>query len=125
MVRGHLAIDAPEAPALYLPHQRHQRDLGRVRRPTEHRLAEEHAPERDAVETTNEPVVLPRFDGMRMTHLEQAPVCLSHLVCDPRPILSGSRRRASLHHLKKTAIECDADFARTDPLAKRFRDMNL
>src|SRR5689334_3222154 len=69
----HLAIDHPEAPALKLPRQQDQRDLGRVAAPAEHRLAEEHAAERDAVESAGQFLATPRFDRMGVPEGEQAP----------------------------------------------------
>ena len=111
MVRGHLTVYAREAPAFDLFDQHHQRYLRRVGCAAEHRLAEEHASQRHTVESTDEPVLLPRFDRVSQAHFEQPYIRLRHLVRDPGAVLTGSRRGTPFHHLKEAAIECDADSA--------------
>ena len=60
-----LAVDHAEVPRAQHADQVHQRDLGGVRLAREHRFAEEHAPERHAVEAAHEVAVPPRLDRMR------------------------------------------------------------
>ena len=49
VARRHLAVHTWKPPALDLPDERDQRHFRCVRYPAEHRLAEEHPPESDAV----------------------------------------------------------------------------
>ena len=64
--RRHLAVDHLEAPSCELARQHDDRDLRGVRPPAEHRLAEEHAAERDTVEAAGQHRAVPHFHGMRV-----------------------------------------------------------
>ena len=64
MVGANLTVDEVHAPAIQLPHQPRERDLRGIRLPREHRLPEEHAPDGDAVQTTDEPALAPRLDTL-------------------------------------------------------------
>ena len=52
--------------ALQQCNKRHERDLGRIVLVREHRLAEEHAAERHAVESAHEPPVAPALHRVRV-----------------------------------------------------------
>ena len=90
--RRHLRVDQREPPAADALGQVHERDLRRVRLPREHRLPEEEAPERHAVEASGELAVLPRLDRVRVAHRVQDEIRLRHLLGDPRAVLPGARR---------------------------------
>ena len=67
MRRVPLGIEENEAALLEVLDQTEQRHLRRLADVVEHRLAEERAPDRDAVKAAGKPAILPRFDGMGVT----------------------------------------------------------
>src|SRR6267143_3221808 len=64
MRRGLLAIDEAKSPRLQLAHQRDQGDFRGIGYTGEHRLCEEGAAQRYAIEPTNQLSFLPGFNGM-------------------------------------------------------------
>src|SRR5579859_852948 len=64
----HLRVDDGKAPARDALGQPDEGHLRRVRLPGEHRLSEEHAAERDAVEPPGELAFEPGLDGVRVAH---------------------------------------------------------
>jgi len=107
MTGGHLAVHAREAPALDLLDQRDEGNLRCVRHSTEHRLPEEHPAQAHAVQPADQLAVGPGLDRMGIAHVEEALVCLCHLICDPRSILAASRLGAPFHDLHEAAVQRD------------------
>src|SRR3954452_9162992 len=122
MRRCHLTIHHAEVPALELTRKMRERDLGSVGGVREHRFAEEHAPERDAVQAAAQRAVDPGLDRMRVTCSVQASVRIEHVVRDPGARLSGTRLRAGAHHLQKTGIDPYLVIPLAQPLAERSRN---
>ena len=83
----HLAIDEVEAPVGELPHERREGDLRGVGPQREHRLAEEGAAERDAVDAADELAALPGLGAVREAQREERFVGRQHRRRDP-----GARR---------------------------------
>ena len=73
----------------------------------EHRFAEEHAPDRDAVDAADEVVAVPRFDRVRVAELVQALVGRAHVGVDPGAALPRARRRARAHDGLERAVRAD------------------
>ena len=109
MLRLHLAVDEPEAPSLELPYQVHQRDLRPVRAAREHRLAEERAPDCDAVEPACQFAVHPRLDRVRHPGRVQPFVRGDHAAIDPRARLRVARSGARADDLTERGVGGDAD----------------
>ena len=84
--------------------ERDERNLRGVGLAVEHRLAEERAAERDAVEPAHQPIAVPRLDRVRDPRLVKRGVALDDLLVDPRsgvvriPIF----RRARTDHVAKS-----------------------
>ena len=98
-----LAVDQLEAPARELPRQHHERDLRRVRLAREHRLAEEDAAERDAVEPADEPVAQERLRRMRKAEPMQLAIGIRMsgvIQVPPAPGRSISAQRGSPRRMR-------------------------
>ena len=94
--RAPLHVDEPvRRPVVAQPfHQPHQRHLGGVPDPVEHRLAGEEAADRDAVQPAGQPAVPPGLDGVRPPQGVQPQVRLADVVVDPpRRAVAGPRTR--------------------------------
>jgi len=98
-----------------------ERDLGRIARPADHRFAEKGAAERDAVEPTDQLVLLPAFDAVRVADLEQAVVTRLDYRVDPRcrPVARGLG--AQRNHVGKGAVGGDAKAIGDDRLFQAVR----
>src|SRR5690348_13973187 len=82
--RCDLGVDQWKVPSLQGAAERYQCDLGSVGRAAEHRFAEEHAPDRDAVDSADQPAVaIESLDRMRVAELMKGPVRIEHSARDP------------------------------------------
>ena len=87
-----LAVDRLDAVVAAERDQRRERDLRRVGAAREHRLAEEHPAERDAVEAAGELAVDPGLDAVHAAGVVPGGVGVDHLGHDPG---AASGRRAA------------------------------
>src|SRR5262245_62257846 len=78
MRRVDLAVEEVEAPGPQLTHQRNQCDLRSIRAQREHRLAEEGAAQRDAVDAAHQLARLPGLGAVREAEFEKPQVRLLH-----------------------------------------------
>src|SRR5260221_3953909 len=125
VARGLLAVDHAAAVAAQALDQLHQRHLGGIRGAREHRLAEEHLPERDSVEPALEASVVPRLDAVRETELMQADVAFDHLGHDPCSGLSLAPAGAGLDHLAERGVHARLLRAAIDAPGERARNPEL
>ncbi len=72
----------------------------------EHRLAAENLPEREAVHAADQLLILPDFDGVRMTQLLETLPGALYFEGDPGAFLTTGG--AAFHHLEKGVIHGDA-----------------
>ena len=115
-----------DAKALQLRNERDQRDLRRIRLVREHRFAEEHAPERDAVEAADEPPVAPALDRVRIAPPVQLAIRIDHLRRDPGAALPLPRRaRARADDRAEVGVDARLERAGAHPLAQRARHAEL
>ncbi len=125
-VRGfHLAVDQAESPALQLPRQPHQRDLGGVGFAAEHGFAVEHAADRHAVETADQLAVAPGFHRMRVAGLEQAGVGRHHRRGNPGAACPLPWRGAGAHHLGEGGVDTQLEAGVAHALGQRTGDAHL
>src|SRR5581483_1340565 len=68
-----------------------------------HRLTEKRAAQRDAVKSTSEFAVPPRFDGMSVAEPKHFDIALDDIRVDPR----GFASRAAFKHFGKRGIDFD------------------
>ena len=102
-VRGvHLTVDDAERPPLELRDEMDERELRGVGHAREHRLAEERAADRNAVQAADKIAVNPGLDRVRVAGVVEGAVGLDHLIGDPRAGLARPRRGARLHHVGET-----------------------
>src|SRR6185437_11682248 len=90
-----LAVDRRDAVRAAEGDEARQGDLRRIGSSREHRFAEEHPAERDAIEAAGELAVDPRLEAVRATFLVPGAVGLDHLGNDPGARLAFARRRGA------------------------------
>jgi hypothetical protein len=119
--RKPLRVQENELSLAQMFHEGEQGDLGGVPDVVKHRLAEEGAANRDAVEATGEPAVLPRLNRVGVAELVETSIAFDDLIIDPRLRTS----RALLHDLGKGNVDPDFEgFFSDDPL-KSLRDVEF
>jgi len=117
-----LAIDEWERPRAQDGDQVRQRDLRRIGFTREHRFAEEHLPDRDAVKASDKPPIVPRLDRMCIAALMQCRVSVDSLWRDPGTRLSWPPcRRARVYNCPKIRIGAYLPALLLDALAQRAR----
>ena len=93
--------------------------------PGEHRLPEEHPPERHAVETSGEFSVLPGLYRMRVSRGMQRCIGIEHPAGDPGAALALARcLRAGSHHVAESLVEGEFKCAARQRAAQRAADMD-
>src|SRR5438067_9544179 len=96
---GHvLGIEQPEAARTQPRDQVHQRDLGGIAHAMEHALAKERAPERDAVESSDQLIALISLEAVTMAALVEFSVEHADAGVDPGARAAGLRVGAAGHH---------------------------
>ena len=118
-----LAVDQRIAPSLELRAQARHRDLRRVDPQREHRLAEEHAADRHAVDAAGQFAVHPHLDRMRQSGGVQRGVGAAHRRAEPRAGFLHARCGAAFEHARKGAIDGDPESFPLEALAQRMRDV--
>src|SRR6202012_640456 len=98
----------------------HQRHLGGVASAVKHALAEKGAAEIDAIEPTDEIVVLPDFDAVAMAKRMQPAVEVADAPVDPGVLAALLRRGAAGDHGLERTVDRDREGAGT-PLAREPR----
>mgnify|MGYP003605892069 CR=1 FL=1 len=102
--------------------KRGQRDLGTARPATEHALAEEHAPDRHAVDAAHQGVALEHFDRMGVPVAMQVDVRLAHARGDPGAVLARPwRLGACRDHLLERGVRPDLPRAVPEAAAEARR----
>ena len=91
MTGDELAVEQGKAAHLQPRDEMGEGNLGGVARPAEHALAEEGAAQRDAIEATGQPVIVPHLDRMGMAAAVECEAGGLDLAIDPglRPIVRG------------------------------------
>lgn len=114
MGRELLAIDEAEVPGLELLDEPHERHFGCVIDSCKHRLGKERAPNRYAVQSADQAIVLPGLDGMGIAKFVQSCIGVQHAFRDPSPSLWILRARpcALFHDVSKAGIERDGEHIR-------------
>ena len=118
-----LAVDEPDVPRRELADACGERDLRRIGRVREHRLAEERGAERHAVEAADQLVAPPGLDRVREAELVELAVRGDHLRDQPRAALAGPRhRRAALEHPQERRVHAQLVGPLADRLAQALLD---
>ena len=99
------------------------RSVGLVRK---HRFAEEHATQRDAVKSSDQFIVAPRFHRVCVPCRVQAVVRIDNGRRDPCPRLTGAKRgRAVLDDVVKDRVHAQLEMSVPHALAQRMGRMEL
>ena len=91
-------------PAFKLSGKMRQRDFRGVAGVAEHGFAVEHAPDADAIQASGKISAYPGFHRMSVTHFMQRAIGGNHVLVYPGTVVSGTRRRATAHHLFKGGV---------------------
>jgi DNA-3-methyladenine glycosylase I len=126
-VRGLLlTVDQREAPHAQDCDQVNQCDFRRVRLTREHRFAEKHAANRNAVKPAHEPAVAPSLHRMRVAGIVEIHVSIDDGRRYPRPGLPRPRYScARLDHGTKRGIGTDLQSLLLQTLAQRPSDTEV
>src|ERR1700721_1128380 len=88
-------------------HQMHQRHLGSVAGAVKHALAEEGAPQADAIEPADQVVVLPDLDAVGVAYSVQAHIEVADTLVDPGVVAARLRRRAARYDRLESPVDGD------------------
>ena len=99
-----LAVQQFRSAASQRCYQPCQRDFGRISGVAEHRFAAEHAGESYAIKTSDQPIVVPAFDGVRMTKSVELLIAGHDSVTDPAFISIGARACAGFNNLMESCV---------------------
>ena len=121
----HLAVDQRNVARAALGDEARERDLGRVGRAREHRLAEEHAAESYAVEPADQLPAVPGLERMGEPAPVQEHVGLVHLARDPRARHAAPRPGAGLDHRRERRVDARLVAAPADRAPEAARDPEL
>src|SRR3546814_336627 len=120
-----LTIDHFKIPALQLLAQPVHCEFGCVACTREHRLAEEDAAQRDAVQPPDQLPVSPHFNAMGLTTIEQFHVGVAHVLAQPGAVATAALTTAGLQHRIECAIETECVVAPPDRFLEAVRDVEL
>ncbi len=121
-----LAVDQSEAAPGELAHQGRERHFRGVRLGVEHRLAEEHGADRDAVEPAGEASIDPALGGVRVAQSVEVTVRLDHRLADPGSVLvAPAGRGAAPDHPLERGVAADLEPPGAQHLAQRSADVEL
>src|SRR3546814_5600076 len=90
-----------------------------------HRLAEEDAAQRDAVQPPDQLPVSPHFNAMGLTTIEQFHVGVAHVLAQPGAVTTDALTTAGLQHRIECAIETECVVAPPDRFLEAVRDVEL
>ncbi len=129
MIGDELAVEQRVAAAFQPRDEERHRHLGRVRDPAEHALAEEGAPQRDAVQPADQlasdRAPAPHLDRMGMTAAVQRAVRLLDLAVDPGFGPTAGGLCARLDDPGEGAIRGDLEAVGPQPFGERARQVEL
>ncbi len=98
-----------------------QRDLAGVARLGEHALAEERAPQVNAVKAADHLPGLPDLHGVAMAKREQLTIQATNAVVDPGAAPAGARRRTAVDDTFEVVIDLDLESTPANGARERLR----
>ena len=121
MRREPLCIEQHKLSCAQALDQRDERNLRRIGHPMKHRFTKKRAPDGDAVKSSGQLALTPRFDRMRVTKLVQPHVTLDNFAIDPGVFALG----AGADHFRKTIVDFDLKNSFSQDPAQRVRHVKF
>src|SRR5215203_7098734 len=101
----------------------HECNFGRIAYAMEHAFAEEHAAERDAVETADKHPTVVNFDAVAMTAVVQLAIEITDAVIDPGALAAVLRLGAAVDYALEVAVNRDRESVGAHRAGEPGRDM--